>query len=355
MNMKKQRFKQFKRNFIILVFFLLVLTPLTAQIDKDDYVYDFAWGNGMFVAVGKSGSLGFISYSVDGKTWTKVTDNTFLNYKINKEDKYESQTREIYSVAWGNGKFVAVGENLVAYSADGKKWTRVANTERYIFCSVAWGNGKFVTSTDDNYWRIMYSFDGEIWRMVYDDAGKGDYQSGLVWKRFFGRGGDYNYQLIRYTTVSWGNGRWVMYNPSYGMGYSTDGEIWTWITGQRSRFGSINAVVCGSGKWVAVGNSGQMFYSVDGQIWTSINSPFGLTSILSVTYGNGKWVAIGAAPNPLIYYSNDGKTWIQVPLDDDFDELFYVSDRKVIFGNIVFCGNKFFISVKGNIYTLNLE
>ena len=51
-----------------------------------------------------------------------------------------------YSVAYGNGKFVAVasGSNKAACSTDGIAWTSVTLPSSANWRSVAYGNGKFV-------------------------------------------------------------------------------------------------------------------------------------------------------------------------------------------------------------------
>ena len=65
-----------------------------------DTIEGIAYGGGKFVAVGRSGSGSSSSsqaaYSADGISWTAVSDTTF-------------GSTSIYGIAYGGGKFVAVG------------------------------------------------------------------------------------------------------------------------------------------------------------------------------------------------------------------------------------------------------
>jgi hypothetical protein len=69
-----------------------------------------AWGGGKFVAVGYDGKA---AYSTDGTNWTAVGDSKF-------------GTSAIRGIAWGGDKFVAVGNyGKMATSPDGTTWTAV--------------------------------------------------------------------------------------------------------------------------------------------------------------------------------------------------------------------------------------
>jgi hypothetical protein len=97
-----------------------------------------AYGGGKFVAVGSNGKA---AYSADGVTWTAVTNTTF------------GSSEDIRGIAYGGGKFVAVGAggtgsdgSKMVYSADGITWTAVANTAfgSSMIHGIAYGGGKFV-------------------------------------------------------------------------------------------------------------------------------------------------------------------------------------------------------------------
>jgi hypothetical protein len=77
------------------------------------------------------GNGGKVAYSLDGITWTAVTDNSLSTYDC---------------IAYGNNKFVAGGSSgKAAYSSDGITWTAVTDsTFGTDIMSIGYGNGKFV-------------------------------------------------------------------------------------------------------------------------------------------------------------------------------------------------------------------
>jgi hypothetical protein len=116
----------------------------------NDFLRNIAWGKDKFVAVGQNGHM---RYSADGVTWTvvPVEDNKFGGSII-------------AGIAWGGSagqeKFVAGGWNgKMAYSPDGITWTAVTSIfpPNSDIRGVAYGNGKFVAVGS----RIAYSTTGE--------------------------------------------------------------------------------------------------------------------------------------------------------------------------------------------------
>ena len=110
-------------------------------------VSGIAYGGGKFVAVGNNSEM---AYSTDGINWTAVANTGFTKTNLS------GNLYGIADIAYGGGKFVAVGGgNQMAYSTDGINWTAVANTAflpslnvlgydaTNILC-VTYGNGKFV-------------------------------------------------------------------------------------------------------------------------------------------------------------------------------------------------------------------
>jgi hypothetical protein len=71
-----------------------------------------AWGGGIFAAVGNGGK---IAWSQDGISWTSEGYSGGIT---------GFGTENIMGIAWGQGVFVAVGGNAnIAYSSDGRNWT----------------------------------------------------------------------------------------------------------------------------------------------------------------------------------------------------------------------------------------
>ncbi|MDR1837212.1 MAG: hypothetical protein LBQ89_06085, partial [Treponema sp.] len=107
-----------------------------------------AYGNGRFVAVGTDGKM---AYSTDGVSWTAVL-------QVNNGG-FSSRIWGIAFGAAGNagGRFVAGGDNgSMAYSADGASWaavgegilgtytTLMGSRATADISAVAYGNGRFV-------------------------------------------------------------------------------------------------------------------------------------------------------------------------------------------------------------------
>ena len=108
-------------------------------------LHGIAYGNGLFVAVGRPGTA---LTSTDGIEWST---NTIGNY-------YPK------GVAYGNGVFVTVGESTNAWSStDGATWTSHAlPVDPYLqMDDVAFGNGVFVAVGDDG--TIVSSTNGMDW------------------------------------------------------------------------------------------------------------------------------------------------------------------------------------------------
>lgn len=236
------------------------------------------YGNGLFVAVSGCYEVSSIAaYSADGITWTQ----TALPSKA-----YWS------SVTYGNGKFVAVAgkyydasgsayykDDIVAYSVNGKSWSKAALPSKAYWSSVAYGNGKFVAVSSDKI--TAYSSDAVEWVLASSPK--------------------YNWMSVVY-----GNGKFVAvsYNESNSDGtsdkgmYSPDGVTWIEIT---LPYGTWSGIAYGNGLFVAVAGglkrSSIAAYSTDGITWTQATLP-SQEVWSSVVYGNGKFVAVAGSYNP---------------------------------------------------------
>ena len=101
-----------------------------------------AYGNDIYVVLGESGA---VIYSSNLENWVEAEfsqreDNDIPN-----------------AVAYGNGKFVAVGTD-VFYSSNGSSWTKV-DTE-YAFSDIIFANNQFIAVGND---QIGTSTDGITW------------------------------------------------------------------------------------------------------------------------------------------------------------------------------------------------
>jgi hypothetical protein len=162
----------------------------TAIPDSILYIYGntIVWGGGKFVGGG-----GSMAYSPNGIDWTKVVDSTFGIYSIN-------------TIIYANGKFVAGGElNKMATSSDGVTWT--AARSPLDVSAIAYGGGKFVAVGDTDS-RTAYSADGVTWTAITSTAF--DYQLNVQNQTYTVQ---YNLRAIAY-----GSGKFVV--------GGVEGKIW---------------------------------------------------------------------------------------------------------------------------------
>ena len=113
-----------------------------------------AYGNGKYVAVGASG---YVTTSTDGKTWTTP--------------EYHYSYGSWLSIAYGNGKFVVAGNsssNYIGVSTDGINWSWYNKPSGLMAYGMAYGNGKFVASSTNG--RLYTSDDtGQTWSYIVPD------------------------------------------------------------------------------------------------------------------------------------------------------------------------------------------
>ena len=231
-----------------------------------------AYGNGRWVAVG-SGSNTILT-STDGQTWTAASGG------------FSTQGRK---VAYGNGRWVAVGDNgptSLLLSADGVNWTAANITFTYGGSSVLYAGGQWVAvGTGSN--TILTSLDGIEW-----EAASGGFSTYAK---------DVAYEAGRWVAVGSGSDTILT---------STDGQTWTGVTGGFSSYGI--TVSYGNGRWVAGGEgTGTILTSADGIEWEAATA---FTNVCEqVVFNGSRWIATGNSGNGgFLLTSTDGLTWESV-------------------------------------------
>ena len=250
-----------------------------------------AYGDGMFVAIGRRTGFGPVTYiagySTDGVTWTTVTLPV---------------TAEWTHLVYGNGMFVAVDSktNLkLVYSTDrGATWNRGTYPSGYSTDLFGYGGGKFIIggiSANDTY----SSTDCITWT---DGGGPS----------------------IIMSSLAYGNGMFVgmQYGAETKFGYSYNGKSWT--TGTMPEF-TCKSMAYGDGMFVAIGKGrgAEALYSADGITWNETSIPISLSqdgrndtiSFKQIAYGSGKFVTLGYNSDKVIY-SFDGITLLAHKLPD---------------------------------------
>ena len=278
-----------------------------------------AYGDGMFVAIGRRTGFGtatyIAGYSTDGVTWTTVTLPV---------------TGTWTHLVYGNGMFVAVDSNTdlkLVYSTDrGATWNQGTYPSGYSTDLFGYGGGKFIIgglSANDTY----SSTDCITWT---DGGGPS-----IIMKR-----------------LAYGNGMFVgmFYNRETNFGYSYDGK--SWETGTMPEFGC-QSIAYGDGMFLAIGgeNGAEALYSADGITWNETSIPISLgqggragpndgISFKQIAYGSEKFVTLGYNSDKVIY-SFDGITLLAHKVPDTGSSS--TSDK----WNSIAYGNGRFVAVNG--------
>ena len=143
-----------------------------------------AWNGTIFVAVGDAGT---VITSPDGVTWTT---------------RSLGATTSLNSVIWGEDEFIAVGGNCVYRSPDGITWTQVASFPSYTIYDVVWSGSQYL-AIRYNSSGVLTSPDGETWTLSYTSGG-----------------------LYKHLDLAWNGFTYVAVSQDSGAVWSTDGKRW---------------------------------------------------------------------------------------------------------------------------------
>jgi len=256
---------------------------------KNKDLYSVAYGNGLFVATGiADGTDAYIVTSPDGITWT---------------ERANPKNHGLFGVTYGGGLFVAVGSNndgvdaYIVTSPDGITWTERANPKAVILLGVTYGGGLFVAvgveDGTDAY--LLTSPDGITWTERATPSN------------------------IALRSVAYGNNLFVALGNGSSAGAdsyittSPDGITWTERSNPKNFI--LYSVAYGNGLFAAVGEGdgtdAYIVTSPDGITWTERAANFKNRDLYGVAYGGGLFVAVGApdVSDAYLLTSPDGITW----------------------------------------------
>lgn len=230
-------------------------------------LWDVAYGNGMYIAVGGSGGT-LLSSADHGVTWNSLNEGIDPNRTLN-------------GVVYINGQFMALGNQngkaLISTSPDGVNWTdNIIGGDSTGVTGMAFGNDTYVTAG-----HTFTSNDGQNWTLAEGNANGG-------------------------TDIAFGNGLFVATTRSGGftssIRTSTDGVTWTAVRDNDVNT-TLESVAYGDGRFVAVGFQ-QSLVSTDAQEWTTTSLGSFFTP-KDVIFHEGLFYATGQR----IESSTDGITW----------------------------------------------
>jgi len=236
---------------------------------------------GTWVAVGGDDAP-YILVSSDGRTWHEPP--------MPASDEY------LRDVAWGDGRFVAVGiHGLRMVSPDGWRWTLGDDDFIAVQYGVAHGDGRFVSVGQ--------------WNIDLTDAATIASEDGESWGEIrFPFSTTYAYD------VAYGNGTFVLVGEDGLRAHAADGETWV---GTADFTNKLRGITYGDGIFSAVGWQ-QAWTSVDGESWAAAGP---VPQAWDVTAGFPNWVAVGG--DGWVYTAPDGAAW--TPSEEVAGELFAVA------------------------------
>jgi len=253
---------------------------------------DVAYGNGLFLAVGEDGTT---LSSQDGVQWTPGSCPITPGL-----DPYPGLT-------FGQGAFVAVGDRgTIAASPDGVQWNLCLSGVSAQLYSATYANGLFFVGGDGG--TLLTSGDGTNWTRRTTGVGT------TLWDLAYGNGtllvlcidstlltstnladwtnvGNPTSPTNPVQSVAFGNGTYVAV-AQYAFLHSTNGVDWSPARSGAEQLVTPTRVRFVGGTFVAVGASGGILSSMNGTDWVSHRAGT-QRPLTGVAYGAGSYVVAG--------------------------------------------------------------
>jgi hypothetical protein len=240
--------------------------------DDDNCLFSVAFGKGKFVAVGGGASVGHIVVTRDGATWKEV---------------FTGRTR-VTPILFGNSRFVAGAGRDFLVSEDGENWTKggaVVYDRGLYYRRGVFGNGVFVFCGDVD---IAPGQPRGGWRAATRDGVKIE-----------GFGTD----LPNTRSVAFGAGRFVMVGEHGYRGISSDGKTWQTASDPSEDF---RWVFWTGTQFVLGGN--KTYLSPDGIRWTRAEKDVPCEPQCAVSGSH----YLGMSWKTNLWHSTDALTWQRV-------------------------------------------
>lgn len=221
-----------------------------------------------------------------------------------------------YAIAYGNGKYVAIGsDGYATTSTNGSAWATPKQVTSNPLYDIIFADGKFVAV---GRYTLMYSTDGYDWTTVTSSA----------------------LSSASLSEIAYGNGIFVVCD---GFRSYTSTDLATWNTGKTIGTTSLRTLTYGNGRFIATGNVGFCASSEDGQTWTKLSTNLGNIAANRCAYGNGKFVI---STGGTIYTSVDGANWTETTLTPLTAGYLYVNDLVYSKSRFVWIGYHLWNGVK---------
>lgn len=339
------------------------LISIKDYIDQDTKLNSLAYGDNMFVAVGKNG---LIRISRDGLNWTH---------------SYSGTNVELYKVIWAKGKYIVVGEmGTILSSVDGEKWTKAYSATDSTLTGVRWVGNKFIVNGQENI--ILTSEDGLIW--VPSEIPYVQYLLRAAWNGKKYISADRGMKILASTDgLEWQSLQqvennnslrieWIVWNGSkflaVGVKYRTKGDLAqtivsmvsddgiTWKVGNHTEIEAPVNVMWNGSQFIIISSKGGILASEDGINWSKLVPDyvgFDHASITDVVWGLGKYVCI--IDNKQLIASEDCISWMTyLPSREGLVDIIQKGSRKVASGYIFGSQRKILTSEDGRVWTYRI-
>lgn len=312
---------------------------------EGSHLHAIAVGKGLFVAVGYEG---VIFTSPDGQVWSPrgthgagdllgISFGKDLFVAVNNEGEVltssdglvwanhgpKTEGAALFNVAYGNGRYVAVGYDVILTSSDAKAWSnnKIASMEGHVYLkSISYGNNLFIAVGNDG--KILTSSDGNIWEPRLSSTDKTLNIVSFINGQFIAAGDDG-------TIVSSSDGKkWTPQasdtsHEIYGLAFekgnyvgvgegdliltSHNGTTFSSLKKGRVIYRHLRGVTFAKGNYVVVGDRGTIATSPDASTWSLQQQIEGEHDLNAICYGNGLFVAVG--DDGTIATSDEAHTW----------------------------------------------
>jgi hypothetical protein len=232
------------------------------------------WANGEFVAVTNNGT---VMRSSDGSSWS---------------EKHSQASAVFERLAYSGNGFASLGgfgaSTEIYFSSDVETWERTLAFQDVILKDVTWGNGKFVACGQDG--TVFVSSDGQSWDRHY----VGD--------------------SVTLRTVLWDGSRYlaaatgIVYRSSNGIDWSKPDVDSTYNEPTISRLAWNGSVYCGVGMIDSppTGLQGYAFVSSDAVRWTGYPIPI-YDNLYDLAWTGTRFVVCGRGG--ILASSTNGTSW----------------------------------------------
>jgi hypothetical protein len=289
-------------------------TPTTSDwkwanpLPQGNDLTDVAWGNGRYVAVGLYGT---VLTSDDGLSWSVGDIGT---------DAW------LYGIVWDGTRFVAVGGDMtvaglgnVATSEDGLTWALQEVGTRYVFSDIVWNDSRYVAVGHQEPDPLV---GGSV---VAASATSTD---GVTWTTQTHAG-------YFWDDVAWNGSVFAAMDPTGLIYTSEDGVNWV-MTDLGLTGTSLSDIGSDGSQFVVVGAAQGVYTSPDGLAWT-LQPGTSLVRGSSITWDGNQFV-VGSSGS--VYTSQDGVTWMsQPPVSTDIQVAFSVISLNAVGGQYFAMGN----------------